>query len=373
MERVTSSVTWYCRSSKCDRNGMAPIEASVTINGKRTFMNLPLKVRPSEFNGKKQPKYIRDFIDAWRIRLIETETEMVSNGIPLTPENLKRIVRSGGVVSCKVSDVVRDFLTELKHRAECAVYRKYEMTYERLIEHIGDKEIKEVTNGDVQRFYAWLQERYKPQTSSGMFQKVRSLFKYAVADGKITRNPCEGIRVSRGKVNIDFLTPEEIEMLCNAEIGNDALQRTLDVFLFMCSTGLAYADVSRLGRDDVNVTDDGTYFINKTRKKTGTEYTTVVLPFGVRIWNKYDGNLPVLSNQKMNLNLRMIEDILGFRKHLHSHIARHSTAMLLLNSGIRIETVAEALGHRDIKVTMNHYAKIQQSTVIREVSALFGK
>ena len=373
MERVTSSVAWYCRESKCDKKGMAPIEASITLNGRRTFMSLPLKVRPSEFNQKRQPKHIRDFIEAWRIRLIEIETEMVANGIPLTPENVKRLVRSGGVLSCKISDVSGEFLTELKHRAECAVYRKYEMTFDRLLQRVGDKEIKEVTNGDVQRFYAWLQEQYKPATSSGMFQKVRSLFKYALAEGKITRNPCEGIRVSRGKVRIDYITEADIDLLIKSDIGNEALQRTLDVFIFMCATGLAYCDVARLRKEDVSVTDDGTFFINKTRQKTGTEYTSVVLPFGVSVWEKYDGVLPVLTNQKMNLNLRLIEQITGIKTHLHCHCARHSFAMLLLNSGIRIETVAEALGHRDIKVTMNHYARIQQSTVIREVSALFAK
>lgn len=373
MERVTKSIRFYCRESKKDRKGYSPLEMSVTINGERVFIAIPQKFRPGDFNQKRQPKYITDYVDSWRIRLTQIEGEMVIAGIPLTPDNLKRLIRSGGVQSCKLSDVISGFMTDLKHRAECPVYRKYEMVYERLVRELGDKEIKEVTNGEIARFYTGLCQDYKPQTSAGMMQKIRSLFKYALAEGKITRNPCEGIRVSRGKTVIDFITPGEIEMLCKADLANDALQRTLDVFIFMCASGLAYADVARLTREDMNVTENGTFFLNKTRKKTGTSFTTVILPFGVEVWKKYDGVLPVLTNQKMNLNLRIIEDVLGFKKHLHCHCARHSFAMLLLNSGIRIETVAEALGHRDIKVTMQHYARIQQSTVLNEVSALFAK
>ena len=369
--RTTSSVQFYCRESKSDKKGMSPIEASITLNGSRVFMSLPVKVRPGEFNVRKRPRHIERYLDEWRAKFIEMQTDLMSNGIPVTAENLKKMVRSGGVISCKLSDVSREFLNDLKHRAECPVYRKYELVFQRLIEDLGDVEINTVTNGQLQRHYELMKKTYKPQTSASMFQKVRSLFKFAVSEGKIRTNPCEGIKVSKGRMEINYLTMEEIEYIYRADLKNESLERTRDVFVFMCCSGLAYADVSRLGPDDMRTSEDGTRFIMKTRQKTGVTYTSVVLPFGVEIWERYNGVLPVLSNQKINLNLKFIADLIGLKKRISCHCGRHSFAMLLLNSGVRLETVAASLGHSNTQVTQQHYARLTTNTVLSEVSRAF--
>lgn len=368
--RTTSSVQFYCRESKSDKKGMSPIEASITLNCSRVFMSLPVKVRPGEFNVRKRPRHIERYLDEWRVKFVEMQSELMANGIPVTAENLKKMVRSGGVISCKLSDVSREFLNDLKHRAECPVYRKYELVFQRLIEDLGDVEVNTVTNGQLIRHYELMKKAYKPQTSASMFQKVRSLFKFAVSEGKIRTNPCEGIKVSRGKMEISYLTMEEIDYIYHAELQNESIERTRDVFVFMCCSGLAYADVSRLRPEDMRIDEDGTHYIMKTRQKTGVTYTSVVLPFGVEIWEKYHGVLPVLSNQKINLNLKMFESLIGLKKHISCHVGRHSFAMLLLNSGVRLETVAAALGHSNTQVTQQHYARLTTNTVVREITGI---
>lgn len=372
MERVTSSIRFYCRNGKKDKKGFAPIEASLCINGERSFLSLPLKVRPEDFNARKQPRHIARYLDEWRVKFVDIECDMLQNGIPITVSNLKELVRTGGVRTYKLEDLERDFLQDLKHRAECAVYRKYELVFKMLSEALGNVELKDVTNGQLKSFYDFLCKKYKPMTSAGQFQKVRSLFKFAVANGKLKVNPAEGIRVSRGKMVIDFLTEAEIETLVKAEIPNGALQRTLDVFLFMCGSGLAYVDVANLAPSDV-VCNGETWYIMKARKKTGVTYTSVLFKFAVDIWKKYEGKLPVLTNQKMNLNLKMIEDLLQFPKHLHCHCARHSMAMMLLNSGVRLETVSAALGHSNTAVTQAHYARLLPKTVVTEISSVITR
>jgi len=47
--RTTSSIQFYCRNCKTDKQGFSPIEISLTINGKRTFIHLPRKERPADF------------------------------------------------------------------------------------------------------------------------------------------------------------------------------------------------------------------------------------------------------------------------------------------------------------------------------------
>ena len=370
--RTTSSVQFYCRDSKANKSGLAPIEASITINGTRSFLSLPAKERPEVFNAKKQPKHITRYLDEWRVKFIEMQSELMANGLPLTIENLKSVIRTGGVQTYKISTLATDFLKDLKHRAECAVYRKYELEFERIIKEIGDIEVTQVTNAQIARHYETLKKAYKPATSASMFQKCRSLFKFAVANGKLRTNPCTGVKITKGKAVIDYLTKEEIETIAKYDFGNESLERVRDLFIFQCASGMAYIDTMRLKPGDISE-HNGRYYIRKERQKTGTEYVAVLIGSGYDIYCKYNGNLPRISNQKYNAYLKVIGNIVGISKNLHTHICRHSYAMLLLNSGIRLETVSKALGHSSTAITQAHYARLVATTVVDEVSRAFAK
>jgi integrase/recombinase XerD len=60
--------------------------------------------------------------------------------------------------------------------------------------------------------------------------------------------------------------------------------------------------------------------------------------------------LPTYSNQKLNSYLSEIADLCGIKKHLTSHIARHTFATTVtLCNGVPMETVSKLLGHTSIK------------------------
>lgn len=76
--------------------------------------------------------------------------------------------------------------------------------------------------------------------------------------------------------------------------------------------------------------------------------------------------LPVLSNQKMNAYIAEIADLCGIKKHLTTHVARHTFGTLMLANGVSIENVAKMLGHSDTKMT-RHYAKILDSSIMHDM------
>ena len=132
--------------------------------------------------------------------------------------------------------------------------------------------------------------------------------------------------------------------------------------MFACYTALAYSDLASISIDDIKV-QNGVHFIQKNRIKTGVQYTIPLNDIAMEILQRYNYQLPVLTNQRYNSYLKEIADICGIDKKLTSHLARHTAATLMLNSGISIDVVAKILGHRNTAMTA-HYAKMLDKTII---------
>ena len=98
--RTTSSLQFYCRESKANKNGLSPIEASIIINGKRVFINLPRKETPEDFKRlttNKKGNDLKDYLYEVRTKFNEVQTDMMRNNIPLSAESLKEYFKTGGV------------------------------------------------------------------------------------------------------------------------------------------------------------------------------------------------------------------------------------------------------------------------------------
>lgn len=55
---TSSSITFYCRPSKVDRNGNAPIEVAVTLAGERIISTLPRRCKPKDFRRNMESRAI---------------------------------------------------------------------------------------------------------------------------------------------------------------------------------------------------------------------------------------------------------------------------------------------------------------------------
>ena len=63
---------FICRESKQDRNGLAPVELSIIIDGKRTYVALPMKINATDFKKKmnaKKNNEVLEYTSAIRLML----------------------------------------------------------------------------------------------------------------------------------------------------------------------------------------------------------------------------------------------------------------------------------------------------------------
>ena len=117
--------------------------------------------------------------------------------------------------------------------------------------------------------------------------------------------------------------------------------------------------MSTLTIKNIEIGFDGKEWIQMIRKKTNRKISIPLLPKAKEILEKYNNELPRISNQKFNAYLKEIGVVIGIHKKMSHHLARRTfaTTVLLFND-VPMEIVSALLGHSTMSVTQDSYAKI---------------
>lgn len=242
--------------------------------------------------------------------------------------------------------------------------KRYEVLIRALKVYGKIKYFEDISKVRIMQFDDYLRDGKRTQSTIHNYHKgLKAMINEAVRLGLVKSNPYDNIKIERGKsAKRKYLTDSEFEKVINLQSDNERIIHARDLFLFQCYTGLAYADMMAIDYQNDIEERDGRMILSDRRKKTETDYFIILLTPAIRILEKYDYNLPKLSNQKYNDALKAVSLLAGV-KDLTSHMGRHTFAVWALNKGIPIEVVSKILGHTNIKTTQI-YAKIVQSSVI---------
>jgi site-specific recombinase XerD len=171
--------------------------------------------------------------------------------------------------------------------------------------------------------------------------------------------------------NREFLTAEEIILLGQTKCFNQQIKRA---FLFGCLSGLRISDIQTITWEQVRTGADGGDEVFFRQKKTkglqhhplNEEAMSLILPRGEDEQRVFAG---LKYNVHNNNILQQWVLMAGIKKKVTWHVARHSYACLLLNSGVEIYTVSKLLGHKNIATTQI-YAKVIDKTKRTAISLL---
>lgn len=196
-------------------------------------------------------------------------------------------------------------------------------------------------------------------TKALMFQKLCSVFNFAVKEGVLLRNPSLNVeRFKETESDREFLTVDEMRHLATIPAPSEMLGRA---FFFSCLTGLRWSDVEKLTWHEVQKVGEVTRIVFKQKKTRSQEYLDINDQAVVLMGDRGEDNARVFPGlgaiQQARVGIAAWVKSAGINKHITFHCARHSFAIMMLDAGVDLYTLSKLMGHKSIESTQI-YAKI---------------
>lgn len=319
--------------------GLLQIEVKKDNSDKRVWISANVKIRPDQYSDKngftcKNSENSKDITGKAHSRYREVEAFVKSD--KCKDINYVKFWNTQDKAEFTVIDFIK---SELVRRNPSLTVIEYNNSFIRRLNEYGNiVNFEDITYENIIGLDGHLR---KTISSEPTLYKRHSLFKGYIQEA-INRgifkgpNPYLLFNSKKGKSKDPvYLTQEEVQLLKDYMPNFGYLERTRDLFLFQCFTGLAYIDLMNFNSESVSETD-GFKIIRSNRLKTDENFITLFLPEAERIAVKYKYELPQLTNQKYNEYLKEIAKGAGINKQLVSHSARHyKTYFPLITSNLR--------------------------------------
>lgn len=398
-KKQTFSVLFWLRKGRGTEN-MAPLYCRVTITGQRYEIPTNIRIVTKYWNKDVQRSVGRTPADKEANLIIERTAQDVEEtirkihqkGFELTMENFR--------MNYQAQENQYSTLTALfeYHRIikGKSLSDSTNWQYERTLKHllnfvrirykVGDYAIEAINKPFVQEFFAYLQgfmredekKRCNQNGALKHMQRFSKVMKLAFDNEWVSRNPVKGLGEKKDKVEIGFLTEEEVNAFENVTLPV-YLSIARDMFLFSVYTGTPFGDMCELTNKNIKPGINHSRWLKYTRGKTGERVSLPLLEPAEAIIRKYESFhenkqshklFPMCTNQVMNRFLKEIAKAAHVYKRITFHMARHTFATTItLVRGIPIETVSKMLGHTKLSTTQI-YAKVVDTKIMEDMAVL---
>lgn len=395
-----AKVIFYLSRKRINKSGAAALYARITVAGIRSEMLVgsipPENFIDGEIQGDAESVInVKEKIEFIKKRINEIELNLISKEEIITSRLILNMLYPKPVYKPSVLLAFRDFLKNKKALIgidiNAQTYTKYERVYSYLKiflktnynrNNLEFSELKAKLGID---FFHWMRtvRKCSPTYSSKLVTILKAVVDFSIIEDYTQTNPLKALSFKAGaRKEVVYLSIEQLKKLINTEFEVKILNIVKDCFLFQCYTGLAYVDLCNFSTEHIQVDASGRTWIIISRTKTGGRSTIPILPQAQTIIEKYinfdksclhktynKGLFPVYSNQAMNRMLKQIGMITGIGADVMcTHTARKTFATTALNTnGVSIETVSAMLGHANIKMTQQHYARVNQNKIGNEM------
>lgn len=351
--RKTFSIVFFCKKTKINRKGKAPVYARITTSGVSTEIYTRCKIEPQHWCQCLERSTLRDpvslqineIISSLRANILAAYDSIIKEGKEPTCFAVKDRLENPATAN-------RMFLYEFeryceKRQSEVGI-RITQLTankYRRLLRYMKEYTEQQYKKDDlpldiidyayIDGLNTFMQTAYncKNNGAVNLLCCLKNFILYAIRNEWIEKSPFRYYKLRIDKTNVKIpLTKSELDTLIHKPI-----------------------------------------WIHKPREKTSVMSRIPLLPYPISVLRKYERDietavrnklLPVPSNQKMNAYLKEIATICNIDKNLTTHCARHTFATLAIEYGMPIDIIAKILGHTNTNMT-RRYAKISEANIGR--------
>lgn len=376
----------YNHEAFLNEEGEASIQVEAFLGRHCLYFPTGIYVKPNQWDRKRRfvkarsdMDHLNGLLEDVLLELCEKERDLQKRGEDVTLAKLRDLYQHD-----------RDsFLAFMEMRAKEARVRESTRRNHLSTVHLLRRLRKEVLFSELNYDYLCQLEadmkvlRYQVGTIGKHMKNVKRYLNLAIDSGlfDVRAFPFRRYKIKRGNSRRTHLLPEELARLEGLRLsGEEAkLQRTLDLFLFCCYTGLRFSDAVSLTKKNFVLFEDKLWLVY-TSVKTGI---LVRLPLSllfngkaILIYRRYAVlgmktlfGITNSMNVRVNRQLKKILLLANIHKPVTFHASRHTNATLLLYQGVSITTVQKLLGHRSVQTT-EIYGEIMDMTVVRDLEKL---
>ena len=395
MNNYKLAVLFFLKRNRINKIGKCPIRCRITFKKTRKEFSTGIFISPDYWDGGKQkasPLSIENTLLNNKLSLIHQQIDTAFLMLQILPNDFDvddiyrkykgedskdeiSILGAYDLHNEKTRKLIGIDFNKLSWSRYVESRRKVALfitkTYKRRDVRLKDLDFKFIK--DLEYFFK-TELKLRQATVYRSIQRVKKIIQFAIAENYLKKDPFHLYKNKKYKTVIVYLTDEELKRLEKHTFSQIRLQQVQDLFIFCCYTGLAYTEMTTLTTNNIEVGFDGNEWIQMIRKKTNRAISIPVLPKAKEILEKYDNELPKISNQKFNSYLKEISALLSIDKKLTHHIARKTFATtVLLYNNVPMEIVSELLGHSNMNITQAHYGKVVQRKVSDEMKNLHSK
>lgn len=409
------------KKDRVKRNEPALIFAQYTHRIGKDYTSVLLstgkKIEPKFWNEDKgrvktheNATSFNKFLNRFQSKLDNVATDLQNKDIEPIPVKVKEVFKENEKAKLPEAELTRsilhqwkDYLNSRKHTVKALTHSNQRNSLEALETFLKEQKTESLrpesfTIKHLTKWQDYLNSKHASNTVAKRLKHFKAFLKYYQELGgqtglnltKIKYKETEGVKI--------YLTEEELEIFQDATVKDITsvkvkrggkietvyvnLEQVRDLFVLQCNTGLRISDLKRV---DKNIKGSK---IVITTKKTGVNIEIPISPTVRAILEKYNYQLPQVTEQKINDGIKAIYKIcfpkntIQVRKGsdfetvhkwelISTHDAIRTFITLSAERGMTVSAISKITG-KSIPVLLKHYLSQSQKVADKEMEKAWG-
>ena len=415
------------KSKKADPTRESPIFADISFGSKRFRYYSGYRIAQTKWDGDahrvkrnsmnkdgESASDINRHLDRIKVAIDNVFTQFALKQEEITPialnEELKNMFKESVTARQTVEEVYQAFIDqrkkELKENAETATLTRGSLKkHITMLNHVKGFQkglyFEDITDEWLSKFELYMiRKNLSNNYVSKSITDLKSFLNWAYRKGhnhnllfREYKTRFKDETKSDDTINLYALTDEEIAAIRDFPTNRKAIDRTRDMFIFACYTGMRFSELITLRWS--NIIGD---IIDIVAPKTNKRQRFALPQEAQRVLKKYPRRpdqedptvFPTISNQKYNHNLKEVGRLGGLTKDwiterqvgrkktretkpkyelLTSHVARRTFVTMCLRRGMTDADIRSVTGHSATKVMLK-YAKLDDDAKRKKMDIL---